>query len=968
MKINLIFKLILPILLFILISVESAPRIFTYNEIIPKKSTPRIFDLINYRDDSTLVIRIVYKDPTAAPDPTKAYVEEKLSLRVLFQNGTVNAIDLDLQIPSMNYALYQLPIGVISPIKLFSISRTRILVTYINTTNATDVTTYEEWGMVIDLNGNIISKRKFGDSYIYNGVWNPSRIGSVTPNINENKGWLWTGFIRNTLGISFKQFTIVTNEIVELTEGKTPIASDISGAIFKSIPTVGEDYAIILANTTQPDNNPDPLKIRGQMFIFNIGYNTTDVSTPKFLYQIPLDNIIFSNMKCDIDYIEVGHSCILTLNQTIASTTTPPQAPTSKLYYIRVSFLSSGSVSGLDPIDRVIPADDVNTVSWNIRSLPYGGFLIDTRTVNVTGTYAFGYLYDDVKKASSPWDFGQAIQVNAFGRSTLLANNTVVLTQPELPGTWSLLVSEMPKFSALPDNGYSNLHVQSTVPPIGTVITPTSDRSTDNLNQVSITYSDEVELSEGAISVYLVQDGGNNVLRQKVFGTNTKYCNITSNSLSVTFNIISSTFSQQSSNYYIKVDNNFVRDKKTQEPLLGIQENIWKISTDSATGLLRLTSEGTAVFESLDSDGQKQFFNTLVEELASIVPIDKSRLSSNGRTQVDPSVSPKRQFLISVDIEQTKDKSSRSVEGVIGDLNVMISESDATPISSGSVTKYLDSDYGLQATQNLWERNKLKFLGLFLGLAVLVTLFLIAQRRESKGRNIVILQLGLIISDMVMDVVFLINNGKQVEVLYIPCVVFITVPIAVNTILAFTIITNENSREVFYKWFSAHGKVASIFTVLAGADIDALTILQSNLAGFAAFKAPFSEDAITKIFWGACANIFLEDLPQVIVQVLYQQKTVSYDIVPLLTLISSCLNLTINIIGRAYNATNSLKRRNDTTASSSFDEDFGNISDNKTLEDQDQQTLNKELLIDDRETKSDSNKMGFNVVKRLFRK
>ncbi|CAJ0639048.1 9132_t:CDS:2 [Entrophospora sp. SA101] len=951
MKINLIFKLILPILLFILISVESAPRVFTYNEIIPKKSTPRIFDLINYRDDSTLVIRIVYKDPTAAADPTKAYLEEKLSLRVLFQNGTVNAIDLDLQIPSMNYALAQLPIGVISPIKLFSISRTRILVTYINTTNATDVTTYEDWGMVIDLNGNIISKRKFGDSYINNGVWNPSLIGSVTPNINGDKGWLWTSFIRNTFSLSFKQFNIVTNEIVELSEGKTPIASDISGAIFRSIATAEEDYAIILANTTKPDNNPDPLKIRGQMFIFNIEYNTTDVSTPKFLYQIPLDNIIFNNMKCDIDYIEVGHSCILTLNQTITSTTTPPQAPTSKLYYIRVSFLSSGSVSGLDPIDRVIPADGLNTVSWNIRSLPYGGFLIDTRTINATGSYAIGYLYDDVKKASSPWDFGQAIQVNAFGRSALLANNSVVLTQPELP-----------------DNGYYNLHVQSTVPPIGTVITPTSDRSTNNLNQVSITYSDEVELSEGAISVYLVQDGGNNVLRQKVFGTNTKYCNITSNALTVTFNIISSTFSQQSSNYYIKVDNNFVRDKKTQEPLLGIQENIWKISTDSATGLLRLTSEGTAVFESLNSEGQKRFFNTLVEELASIVPIDKSRLSSNGRTQVDPSVSPKRQFLISVDIEQTKDKSSRSVEGVIGDLNVMISESDATPISSGTVTKYLDPDYGLQATQNLWERNKLKFLGLFLGLAVLVTLFLIAQRRESKGRNIVILQLGLIISDMVMDVVFLINNGKQVEVLYIPCVVFITVPIAVNTVLAFTIITNENSREVFYKWFSAHGKVASIFTVLAGADIDALTILQSNLAGFAAFNAPFSNDAITKIFWGACANIFLEDLPQVIVQVLYQQKTVSYDIVPLLTLISSCLNLTINIIGRAYNATNSLKRRHDTTASSSFDDDFGNISDNKTLEDQDQQTLNKELLIDDRETKSDSNKMGFNVVKRLFRK
>ena len=99
--------------------------------------------------------------------------------------------------------------------------------------------------------------------------------------------------------------------------------------------------------------------------------------------------------------------------------------------------------------------------------------------------------------------------------------------------------------------------------------------------------------------------------------------------------------------------------------------------------------------------------------------------------------------------------------------------------------------------------------------------------------------------------------------------VFLTVPIALNTVLAFAIITKENTRLDFYTWFSEHGKVASIFTVLAGADIDALTILHSNLAGFAAFRAPFSNNAITKIFWGACAKIFLEDLPQVIIQVFY---------------------------------------------------------------------------------------------------
>ncbi len=155
----------------------------------------------------------------------------------------------------------------------------------------------------------------------------------------------------------------------------------------------------------------------------------------------------------------------------------------------------------------------------------------------------------------------------------------------------------------------------------------------------------------------------------------------------------------------------------------------------------------------------------------------------------------------------------------------------------------------------------------FLALGVLITLFLLAQRRESKGQNMAILQLGLIIFDLIMDILFVSNNGRDVDWLYIPSVIFLTVPIGLNTVMAFLIITKENTNHKFFKWFSQHGKIASIFTLLAGADIDALTILQSNLAGFGFFQAPFSNDAMSKIFWGACLSIFTEDIPQVFIQV-----------------------------------------------------------------------------------------------------
>ena len=127
--------------------------------------------------------------------------------------------------------------------------------------------------------------------------------------------------------------------------------------------------------------------------------------------------------------------------------------------------------------------------------------------------------------------------------------------------------------------------------------------------------------------------------------------------------------------------------------LLNLTNNNKTVST---SGILRLTVDGTAHFETLDSAGQTRFFNTLIEELADIVPIPRTRLSSNSRTQIDVSVLPLRQLILSINIEQTKDQTSKSVANVIKDLNTMIIYRDVTPINSGNSTKYLDSTFGLQ--------------------------------------------------------------------------------------------------------------------------------------------------------------------------------------------------------------------------------------------------------------------------------
>ena len=96
------------------------------------------------------------------------------------------------------------------------------------------------------------------------------------------------------------------------------------------------------------------------------------------------------------------------------------------------------------------------------------------------------------------------------------------------------------------------------------------------------------------------------------------------------------------------------------------------------------------------------------------------------------------------------------------------------------------------------------------------------------------------------------------------------VPFVSSALFAFVIIRMEEGLDgEFLEWSRDHKKIVDIFTLLAGADIEALTILESKvkIAKFDIFNAKFSPAASNKIFWGACFNIIAEDIPQTIIQV-----------------------------------------------------------------------------------------------------
>src|SRR6266511_398223 len=74
----------------------------------------------------------------------------------------------------------------------------------------------------------------------------------------------------------------------------------------------------------------------------------------------------------------------------------------------------------------------------------------------------------------------------------------------------------------------------------------------------------------------------------------------------------------------------------------------------------------------------------------------------------------------------------------------------------------------------------------------------------------------------------------------------------------------------FNKWCKKRELIISLFTVLSCADVEILNILSSEIAGLSIFFAPqLSEKFIILIFLASCINVFLEDIPQFVIQVSY---------------------------------------------------------------------------------------------------
>ncbi|CAG8799190.1 1401_t:CDS:10, partial [Cetraspora pellucida] len=593
-------------------------------------------------------------------------------------------------------------------------------------------------------------------------------------------------------------------------------------------PIVDGSYGFVISEIS----NDNSTSIPNIYLYYKFLSSTTHKVSENFLLYFARNISSILYVSCSPSYSEDGNTCMI-------STPVEKSQSGSTIITYQIDFLSSGSVVNLQSRYKQFLNSSNGQLYFNIKQLFYGGSIITSWTFQcIESEYLTGYsaANGDTCKPKNltgyiippngnekQWDL---LPISLFSDAVfdIMKNNTYILYIEYGIGNWSIFSFDLPKFRE--DFGYENPNIISVYPRINDTILPYT-------TSVNISFTNSIT---------------NKI--QKFYSGNSEDCAISNNTNSVLCNISTSIFNQWNSSYMIVVDNNFVKYSLTDEPIYGIVESLWTFNTnlqtqpvmhsDSAVVIVRLTGDGTTVYNSLSSSEKPIFLNGLQNELVESIPTTHDRLRLTNRIQYDPS----SQYLIQIEILAPNDNYQTPVYQIIKDMNALIKEKDTSIMSMNNHTKYLDSSYGVTVNLNLWDDIKFKLLGLLIGFIVLSIIALWARHKSPEGSFFTIFSMTFILLDLIMDILFIVKNGNDVP-----------------------LVTSElQSNKPFEKWFGKYSKFISIFTMLSISDIALLECLTSKFGGFELFDAPFSANAQKLIFWGTTINIFIENIPQFIIQ------------------------------------------------------------------------------------------------------
>ncbi|ORX89081.1 hypothetical protein K493DRAFT_410651 [Basidiobolus meristosporus CBS 931.73] len=571
--------------------------------------------------------------------------------------------------------------------------------------------------------------------------------------------------------------------------------------------------------------------------------------------------------KCSLLKAGDGHVCIY--DYIVQPTDNNPNVNITRYTYSTV-FSSTGSQFDLP----TLLGNSTIQVSRGIgitraASLPYGGALLlsDNKISNNQGITSYVQLYDRY------WSY-YPFENNTLGPTGLVSfpNNSVAsLTYDTstsgagffvVPG-FRARIDNPPKFLNASD--YGNNPIIKTTYPIQGGVAQISTTQRFSLTFIQSDYS----TSLGHIYVY---DANRPEYPRQVLSvsSDTPIRGDTFN-----FTLDGYALNLPGTEYYITIDGGTFQSA-VSEPLEGLSPYQWRVTTPNAE-LSKDEKDDITVQVALDLNNtieRSEVANNLTRELTEALPVEANRISASFLRQDNAG------DIYQITITKIAASQNRTATAIVNDFQEMIRTKARSPLSKGQYTQTLNSEFGVTVEEDLFRSNKVKFILLGVVVVVLIAAFAFLRRKYPSSDNAVVFVIFISVFDFCTDLLFVLLNSGDIRSLRAPSVIFFVIPFCFNMLSSTYIIVKEVARNpLFHEWFSNHTLLTSSVTILAATNPALIFILSSNF----------------------CVGILIEDIPQLVIQVIYKTFNGFFKIIPFLAVLSNCIGVIYAIVSQVYN-------------------------------------------------------------------
>ncbi|CAB5365846.1 unnamed protein product [Rhizophagus irregularis] len=860
-------KVLLVIFILTLFPVVYYCKILNFSE----PTSLRIHNINSYQD-GTILIHMINPNRENCSTPI-------LYFRLIHINETLTSINVSAtQIPAFNFCESIIKGIVYYYINVYPLLENYIFATYVNSSNPIDASIY---GLLFDWNSNFIS-----NTYLCAASVNKKGIVQPPGKIyfskkSRNVGFLYVDIMKNTGSVIWNYFTNpltmsnINSGIIMYKDSLNTLTSGFLNA--------EGNYCLVIARFSSKKQEP----LRVETILIPTQSNRT--SSSNLIYSRKLKS--FSNiitLNCNIDYKGSGNICQFYFSGG---------SNMANAFILRLSFLTSGNLTNVEtkPANYVHNSNDIK-----IYPLLFGGYLLTARDRNRKLIY--GYILNSTEDFQDYWPLPQPFYLNSKGPSYILPDKKIIGAAQINATNWFLNTTELPKIPIANDKGYYNPQLNLTLPVInGTIPIRTS--------QILIQYKDPVQLSSGNVSVFIHSNSISTdpIYLRQVYSGQSGHCILSENRKTITIKIFTSTFNQPLTDYFVIIDDNFVKINENGEAVKGIEANVWIFKTEqtvpnifveSSVALFRLTATGSILYESLNATEKIEFVNELGNELATILPVTPSRLVPRYQYQRDPTTE-EIQVILPLEIISSTNISEMNVINIIEDLNSFIIHRDMGPLAYMKYTYLMDSNYGLVKPENFWDKYLFIIILFIVGILLFTLLCFIEQRRNPKAETSSVFKFSMGFVSYLLFVIFTLRYSKAVAGLYETSLTIVILSTSLKeTVSLFLIIREIITSEKFRGWLKKHFSITMLFMLLSAVDVYSLMILTSKIGSKPSLSAPFAKRTRTWIFWVGLFALIKKEIPQFIIVLIYQQKTLKLDLVPFLTLLITSIVLVFNTVWR----------------------------------------------------------------------